>query len=130
MKKIILTATVLGGLFMAGCEQDTTLTIKDVPVVVTKTVSLSKDLIPLFSKNCALSGCHATGGHSPILMSDNAYTSLTVGGFINLKDPASSKIYERLTGVLSPAMPMGRASNPSNINSLVLAWIKQGAKKN
>ncbi len=130
MKKILTTAVVLGVLFIAGCAKDTTLTIKDVPVVVTKTVSFSKDLVPLFSKNCALSGCHAAGGHAPDLDSDKAYNSLTAGNFVNVKDPLSSILYERLTGKLSPAMPMGQATNPGNINNLALAWIKQGAKKN
>jgi len=27
-------------------------------------------------------------------------------------------------------MPLGAANNPSNINNLMLAWIKQGAKNN
>jgi len=27
-------------------------------------------------------------------------------------------------------MPLGAATNPSNINALMLAWIKQGAKNN
>jgi hypothetical protein len=63
-------------------------------------------------------------------MADKAYNSLISGDFISVSDPESSILYERLTGKLSPAMPMGKDSNPSNINALVLAWIKQGAKKN
>ena len=131
MKKIIITAAFLGGLLISGCEKDTTYTIKDVPVVVTKTVSFAKDLNPLFTANCALAGCHATGGHSPNLMADKSYLSLTTDAkYVNVKSPTSSILYERLTGVLSPAMPMGKTTNPSNINNLVLAWIKQGAKNN
>ncbi len=126
-----MLAAAAGGLFVMGCEKDTTLTIKDVPVVVTKTVSFSKDLVPLFTANCALSGCHGTGGHTPDLMADKAYSSLLTGGvFVNVTNPSGSVLFERLTGVLSPAMPMGKTSNPSNINNLVLAWIKQGAKNN
>src|ERR1035437_9323465 len=131
MKKIIITAAVLGGLFIAGCQKDTTLIIKPVPVVVTKVVSFSKDLVPLFTANCALSGCHATGGHVPNLMADKAYSSLMDDpDFVLVKDAENSTLYKRLTGKLSPAMPMGKTTNPGNINNLVLAWIKQGAKKN
>lgn len=116
---------------ITGCQKNTTLILKDVPVVVTKTVSFSKDLVPLFTANCAITGCHATGGHAPDLMPDKAYNSLINDpDFVLVKDPENSTLYKRLTGKLSPAMPMGKPSNPSNINSLVLAWIKQGAKKN
>lgn len=131
MKKIIITAAALGGLFIAGCQKDTTLIIKPVPVVITKVVSFSKDLVPLFTANCALSGCHATGGHAPNLMADKAYSSLMDDpDFVLVKDAENSTLYKRLTGKLSPAMPMGKTTNPGNINNLVLAWIKQGAKKN
>jgi len=130
MKKTIIATFLLGVLLIAGCGKDITFILKPQAVEVTDTVSFSKVLVPIFTKNCALSGCHATGGHSPDLMSDKAYNSLISGDFINVKDPESSILYERLTGKLSPAMPMGKESNPSNINALVLAWIKQGAKKN
>jgi hypothetical protein len=131
MKKIIIATAVLGGFLIAGCAKDTTYTIKDVPIVITKTVSFAKDINPLFTANCALSGCHATGGHVPNLMADKSYASLTKdAAFVNVKNPSSSILYERLTGVLSPSMPMGKTTNPSNINNLVLAWIKQGAKNN
>lgn len=114
---------------ITGCQKDTTLIIKPQQVTVASVVSFSKDLVPIFSKNCAVTGCHATGGHTPDLMADKAYTSL-MSKYIDTKTPESSIVYERLTGKLSPAMPMGKPTNPSNINALVLAWIKQGAKKN
>ena len=134
MKKIVVTTIALTAMLSAvitSCRKDATLIIKPEPVAVNKTVSFSKDLVPLFAKNCAISGCHATGGHAPDLMSDKAYSSLINDpDFVIVKSPEESTLYMRLTGKLSPAMPMGKASNPSNINSLVLAWIKQGAKNN
>jgi len=133
MKNKIVTFVALGVMIIAlitSCEKNITLIIKPQAVEVTDTVSFSKDLIPIFSVNCAISGCHATGGRAPDLMADKAYSSLMNGNYINVADPESSTLYERLTGKLSPAMPMGKAGNPSNVNALVLAWIKQGAKKN
>lgn len=131
MKKKIIIAALLGGVFIAGCVKDTTLILKDVPVVITKVVSFSKDLVPLFTKNCALSGCHASGGHDPNLTADKAYNSLMDDpDFVLVANPENSTLYKRLIGKLSPQMPMGAAKNPGNINNLVLAWIKQGAKKN
>lgn len=131
MGKLIIIAAALGGMFIIGCKKDVTLIIKSQTDIITDTVSFSKTLAPIFTKNCALSGCHATGGHTPDLTADKAYNSLINDpDYINVKDPESSELYERLTGKLSPAMPMGKAGNPDNINALVLAWIKQGAKKN
>ena len=125
----IALAILFTSLFIiTGCEKDTTVVL-NAESAVTKTVIFSKDLVPLFSKNCGISGCHATGGHTPVLTPELAYNSLIGGNFINKSTPASSILYKRLTGALTPAMPMGAASNPSNINALVLAWIKQGARK-
>ena len=129
MKKTIIITVSLFVLLIAACRKDITFIIKDEPVPVTDTVSFSKDLVPIFSKNCALSGCHVTGSHVPNLMADKAYNSL-MSKYVDTKTPENSIIYERLTGKLNPIMPMGRTNNPSNINSLVLAWIKQGAKNN
>jgi hypothetical protein len=117
-------------LFSTGCYKVATYVPPNTGTVVTKTVSFANDIQPILTKNCALSGCHAAGGHIPNLSAGNAYTSLTAGGFIDQSKPASSIVYERLTGVLQPSMPFGAASNPSNINGLMLAWITQGSKNN
>ena len=132
MKKILVTSIALGVILIfgiTGCQKDTTLYIKN-EVAVTTTVAFGKDIVPIFASNCAISGCHADGGHVPNLTPTKAYNSLINGKYIDTKTPANSIIYERLIGKLSPAMPFGKASNPSNINSLMLAWIKQGAKNN
>lgn len=128
MKKIIISTVVLGVLLISGCVKDATVTI--VPTV-TKTVSFKKDLLPLFVKNCATGGCHSEGAKAPILTEKKAYESLKADPeFINLAKPEESEIYLFLTGKKSPAMPMGAASNPGNINAYFLAWVKQGAKNN
>jgi len=129
MKKIIIVTFSLCVLLIAGCRKDITFILKDQPVPITDTVSFSKDLVPIFSKNCAISGCHVTGGHAPNLMAENAYNSL-MSKYVDIKTPENSILFERLTGKLSPSMPMGSTNNPSNINSLVLAWIQQGVKNN
>src|ERR1035437_6290368 len=125
MKKIIIATLfsliVILVALITGCRKDTTLVLNDAPKTITDTVSFTKVLIPIFSKNCALSSCHASGGHAPDLSADKAYSSLTnASNFIDLKTPENSIIYKRLTGALSPAMPMGRTTNPDDINDLVL----------
>ena len=133
MKRIRIAAIALVASIavFTGCQKDTTLTIKPEVKTITGTISFSKTLMPLFTQNCAVAGCHVSGGQTPDLSADNVYNSLVnTPGFVNVKDPQSSKIYEYITGKLSPAMPMGKASNPGDINDLFLAWVEQGAKKN
>jgi hypothetical protein len=125
-----LALFTLAALIISGCNKDTTVYIPLTPPTINKTVLFSTDLVPLFKTNCALANCHASGGHVPNLESDNAYASLTTGNYISKTSPENSIIYLRLTGKLTPSMPMGAAPNPSNIEGLILAWIKQGAKKN
>jgi hypothetical protein len=127
---IVLALFTILELFISGCQKNTTAVIPLMPETVTKTVSFSKDLVPILTDNCALSGCHVKGAHAPDLTADNAYNSLTNGSYIDKSSPENSVVYERLTGELSPAMPLGKSQNPSNIDGLMLAWIKQGAKNN
>ncbi len=133
MKKRIVTVAVLGIIMMVGCEKDTTVIIPKNPEAakISRTVSFSKDLVPIFKSDCALSGCHVTGGHAPDLEAEDAYSSLMKGNFINKAAPESSIIYERLTGKLTPGMPMkAPGSDPLQIEELFLAWASQGALNN
>lgn len=115
-------------LAISGCYKTTTI-VKDPGSDITTALSFSTDIIPIFQKNCALSGCHASGGHTPDLTTANAYSSLVSGGFITANDPVNSVIMLWLTGKKSPVMPLGSGPNP-DINAKVYAWINQGAKNN
>lgn len=129
-KKAIAGVLVIMSIFIiAGCYKADTLYPKT-NTLLTQAVSFSKDIIPIFTKNCSLGGCHATGGQSPDLSASKAYNSLINGGYINVSDPQKSVIYMRLTGQLTPAMPLNGSSNPSNIDELVLTWITQKAPNN
>ncbi|HTI06973.1 MAG TPA: hypothetical protein VL832_00415 [Puia sp.] len=113
---------------LAACTKTSTLLIDNTPEV-TKTVSFGTDIIPILSASCGKSGCH-NGSVSPNLMAANAYNSLVNGRYIDTGNPSNSIVYLWLTGKESSTMPLGASNNPSNINGLVLAWIKQGAKNN
>jgi hypothetical protein len=121
---LIITCMVL----IVGCSKNTTLLI-DNSVAITTPVSFSKDVQPILTKSCATSGCHS-GSVAPNLSAATAYTALQSGSFINTTSPEKSDVYLWLTGKKSATMPLGSANNPSNINALMLAWIKQGAKNN
>ena len=111
------------------CTDSTTLVIDNIPSV-TKPVSFSNDIMPIFNASCNTPGCHNTGGKAPDLSTGKAYASLTIGNYLNLAAPDQSVLYLYLTGKKTPQMPLGAAANPSNLNNLTLAWIKQGAKNN
>jgi hypothetical protein len=125
----IIAVVVTSMFILPGCYKTATVVINN-EQAVTRPVSLATDIIPLFSRNCTASGCHNTGGHVPDLTASRAYNSLINGNYVNSATPDKSEIYLWLSGKKSTAMPMGAANNPSNINQLVLAWIKQGAKNN
>lgn len=130
-KAIAYTLILISILIVAGCYKATTLYPNpDNVSLVNKQVSFTNDIIPLFNQYCSLSGCHGAGGHAPDLTAARAYNSLSNGGYLNLTDPAKSKIYLQLTGKITPAMPLNGTKNPSNINALVLTWITQQAKNN
>jgi hypothetical protein len=129
-KKIKIALLGCGSIFiLAGCYKDKTILIIKTEEITTP-VSFAKDLIPIFSKNCTMSGCHSTGGQVPDLTANNARRSLFEQDLVDVNDPVNSEVMGWLTGTIKPAMPLGAATNPSNINALMLAWIKQGAKNN
>jgi hypothetical protein len=129
-KKIIATIAGLLTLFLVqSCYKATTVKIDNTPAV-TKTISFSADITPIFNRSCALSGCHGSGGQKPDLSQAGAYSSLIAGNYLNKSSPSNSVVYLWLTGKEAVTMPIGGNNNPSNINALVLAWITQGAKNN
>ena len=116
-------------LTVQSCVKDSTVYL-DNAAAVTAPVSFSKDIVPILTNKCGISGCHASGGHVPTLTADVAYNALINGNYVDLSNPNTSSVYLWLTGKKSTAMPAGGPSNPSNINNLVLGWIQQGAKNN
>jgi hypothetical protein len=131
-KKIIAIQLILftiSAVLIAGCYKVTTLVAKNEQEVTTQ-VSLKGDLIPVFTQSCSKSGCHNNGGIKPDLSPDKAYNSLINGNYVNLTSADNSEIYLWLTGRRATPMPVGEAGNPSNINQLILAWIRQGGKNN
>jgi hypothetical protein len=123
---LAIVAVIL--MVMAGCTKTTTVIIDNSPDITTE-VSFSKELSPLLTQNCALSGCH-DGSVRPNLKTESALSSLITGNYLNKQDPENSEVYLYMTAKKTPAMPLGAPNNPDNINKIMLAWIKQGAKNN
>lgn len=110
------------GVGLTGCYKDV-ITQQD-PDGPPLPVSFKDDLQPIFTANCALSGCHGTGGHSPDLTNGNAYKSLNNGVYVNTLIPQQSKIYIMINGEMSTYIP-------SSIDKKkVYDWIRNGAPNN
>jgi hypothetical protein len=121
---------LLAGIFMillSGCYKDKTV-LFDTGAEITRTVSFSADLIPIFNNSCSGSGCHAPGAVSPDLSEISAYNSLLNGSYMNVQDPKQSLLYLWMTG--KKGAPMPTSGTNKEYNALVLAWIKQGANNN
>lgn len=121
----ILALTLVS--LLAGCYKDKTV-ISETGDEITRQVSFSGDILPIFDKSCNTSGCHSAGGKSPNLTPANAYTSLTSGNYLNTGNPQTSVIYLWMTGKKSVPMPVNGINK--DYNALILAWIKQGANNN
>jgi hypothetical protein len=127
---IFITVIILisGLLFYDSCTKDSG------PYIVQSVIliSFSDSIQPILTANCAISGCHVAAAQAPNLSPGFAYNSLINGGFINKTSPDSSIIYGCLTGsdTKIQQMPPKGPYNPSNIESLILTWIQQGAPNN
>ena len=122
----LLICMVVAILLVAGCYKNKTLTVA--PAAVTRPVTFSGDIIPIFNKSCNMSGCHTTGGQTPNLSPSSAYNSLINGNYVNKSEPENSILYKKVSGTLGNPMP------PSGVVQdyppLILAWIQQGANNN
>ena len=112
---------------LAGCYKDRTV-IFDTGEEITKPVSFTNDIIPIFNNSCNTAGCHNAGGKAPDLSAPNAFTSLSNGGYFNTADAQSSELYLWMAGKKGTPMPVSGINK--DYNALILAWIKQGAQNN
>jgi hypothetical protein len=113
---------------IAGCSKTSTIVVNP-GSSITETMSFEKDIVPIFTNSCAISGCHSAGAKAPDLSAANAYKSLTDGNYYKATDPDNSVLMMWLTGKKSPVMPIGKGPDET-INAKIYAWIKQGAKNN
>ena len=124
MKRLLIYAGLL--LFistvLSSCYKDVILP----PVVTSKPpqyISFSNDLQPIFTTNCALSGCHVKGSQVPYLSADVSYQQL-LGGFVNTIKPDQSEIYIQINGNMQVHIP--------NVDDRqkIYDWIRNGAPNN
>jgi hypothetical protein len=125
MKRLYIYGGILLflGVGVASCYQDVI-----IPPVSQATppqfVSYSGDLQPIWTSNCALSGCHVPGGQSPYLTEELSYDQLIGGGYVNTVVPEDSKLYIAINGVMMPHIPS------ATDRQKVYDWIRNGAPNN
>jgi hypothetical protein len=86
-------------------------------------VSFSNDLQPVFTTNCALSGCHVKGGQTPYLTPDVSYQQL-LGGYVNTIKPEQSELYIMINGNMQVHIP------DAGDRQRIYDWIRNGAPNN
>ena len=110
---------------LTGCYKDIILPDAAVdPDGPPQPVYYKAELAPLLNSKCALSGCHATGGHKPYLGTDQSYQELVNGGFVNTAIPKESILYKEINGTM-------REYIPSAVDrQKVYDWIRNEAPNN
>ncbi len=125
MKRVLIFGGLLlfMGISIVSCYQDVI-----VPPVSQNAppqfVSFSGDLQPIFTSNCALSGCHVPGGQMPYLTEGLAYDQLVGGGYVNTVIPEQSELYIAINGIMMPHIPS------ASDRQKVYDWIRNGAPNN
>ncbi|WP_435352505.1 hypothetical protein [Emticicia sp. SJ17W-69] len=123
--KISLALIVYFAVVLSSCYNDVVIpTAAADPDGPPQPVSFKADLMPLFNKSCALSGCHVSGAHKPYMASDVSFGQITNGGFVNTSLPKQSILYLMINGEM-------REYIPSAVDrQKVYDWIRNGAQNN
>jgi hypothetical protein len=87
-------------------------------------VSFKNELEPMFNTKCALSGCHASGGHHPWMNTGISYKEIVNGGFVNTLIPKQSILYIMINGEMQQYIPS------ATDRQKVYDWIRNGAPNN
>lgn len=88
-----------------------------------------KDVMPVFEKYCL--GCHAAGirmGSFECDTYEGVMRGATHGAVVVPGKSAESRLYQTLTGELSPAMPLSLEKLTAAELSVIRRWIDSGAK--
>jgi hypothetical protein len=124
MKRLLIYAGLLFSvsLVLSSCYKDVILpaTVSTKPP---QYVSFSSELQPIFTTNCALSGCHVKGSQAPYLSADVSYQQL-LGGFVNTIKPDQSELYIQINGNMQVHIPN------ADDRQKIYDWIRNGAPNN
>src|SRR6476469_6226788 len=110
---------------LTGCYKDVILPDVAVdPDAPPQAISFKKDIAPLVATNCAKSGCHVAGGHTPYMSSPGSYEQIVNGGYVNTLVPKQSVIYIKINGEMKEYIPSAVDRQK------IYDWIRNGAPNN
>jgi hypothetical protein len=115
------------------CSVDSGLSVTTNIVLVSSGGSFSRNILPIFSVNCAISGCHNDGAAAGQLRL-NSYAAVMAGGksgaVIYPGDSSGSKLVKRIKGTETPRMPLDRPALSTADQGLIANWIAGRALNN
>lgn len=85
-------------------------------------VCFTGDILPIFSSNCAISGCHDGGGESHMAL--NNYNDISNG--VVAGNPGASRLYQSIIAKWGNRMPPAQPLSTEN-RTKIRIWIEQGA---
>ena len=137
-KRLLLSGIVLLcflGVFY--CSKDTT----EVPETAKSDPSFSNDIQPIFSSNCAVSGCHnSTASEGLILLEGQAYANIVnidsrqdqAKKLVLPADATNSYLVMKIEGrqTSGSRMPLNRSALSDIRIQNIKNWVNRGAKNN
>lgn len=102
-------------------------------VMISTGGSFSRNILPIFTVNCAVAGCHndnSAAGQLRLNSYQNALKGGKAGAVIYSYDAATSRLVRRIKGTETPRMPKDRASLSTSDQGLISNWIAGGARNN
>jgi hypothetical protein len=88
-------------------------------------VCFTSDILPIFTSNCAISGCHDGGGRESRL-SLKSYSGISKD--VTPGNPAGSRLYQTIISKWGNLMPPNKPLSLEN-RTKIRVWIEQGAKE-
>lgn len=102
-------------------------------VLVSMGGSFARNILPIFSVNCAIAGCHNDSTAASGLRL-NSYVNVMrgsrYGAVIFPYDAQTSRLVRRIKGIETPRMPKNRPSLATSDQGLISNWINGGARNN
>jgi mono/diheme cytochrome c family protein len=87
------------------------------------TICFQDQIMPIFSSNCNMAGCHDGSNSEAQQLTSYAYIMNDIVAY----NPSQSDIYRAITGTGGDPMPPTGSLTPAQIN-LIYRWINQGAQ--